>query len=107
MLADMCPNVYFDTSSTNSWIKYQPAMLEVRDVFRGSLDVLGSRTAPVRNGFVILSARLATRSLRFTSNLLFDLGVSSQDAALMFGSNLYISCRTDAERNRVFPALRT
>ncbi|MBI4446521.1 MAG: amidohydrolase [Acidobacteria bacterium] len=40
MLADMCPNVYLDTSSSNAWIRYVPG-LTLDQVFRQALDVLG------------------------------------------------------------------
>lgn len=40
MLADCCPNVYLDTSSSNSWIKYTPG-LTLEQVFRSALDVVG------------------------------------------------------------------
>jgi predicted TIM-barrel fold metal-dependent hydrolase len=40
MLADACPNVYLDTSSSNGWIKYQPG-LNLADVFRTALTVAG------------------------------------------------------------------
>ena len=40
MLADCCPNVHLDTSSTNSWIKYTPG-LTLEDVFKTALDVVG------------------------------------------------------------------
>jgi predicted TIM-barrel fold metal-dependent hydrolase len=40
MLADLCPNVYLDSSSSNSWIKYLPSQT-LEDVFRQALDVVG------------------------------------------------------------------
>ncbi|MEP7118390.1 MAG: amidohydrolase family protein [Acidobacteriota bacterium] len=40
MLADVCPNVYFDTSSSNRWMRYTPG-LTLTDVFRTALDVAG------------------------------------------------------------------
>ena len=40
MLADLCPNVYLDSSSSNSWIKYVPS-LTLEDVFRQALEVVG------------------------------------------------------------------
>ncbi len=40
MVADLCPNVLFDTSSSNSWMKYEGLNLET--VFRRALDVLGA-----------------------------------------------------------------
>ena len=41
MLADACPNVRFDTSSSNAWIKYHPGLTLI-DAFRRALAVLGS-----------------------------------------------------------------
>jgi predicted TIM-barrel fold metal-dependent hydrolase len=41
MLADCCPNVYLDTSSSNSWIKYTPG-LTLEQVFKTALDVVGA-----------------------------------------------------------------
>ncbi|MBI3401588.1 MAG: amidohydrolase [Acidobacteria bacterium] len=40
MVADLCPNVLLDTSSSNGWIKYQPG-LTLADVFRQALAVAG------------------------------------------------------------------
>jgi predicted TIM-barrel fold metal-dependent hydrolase len=40
MLADCCSNVYLDTSSSNSWIKYTPG-LTLEQVFKTALDVVG------------------------------------------------------------------
>jgi predicted TIM-barrel fold metal-dependent hydrolase len=39
MLADLCPNVYLDTSSSNSWMRYEG--LDLSTVFRRALDVAG------------------------------------------------------------------
>lgn len=43
MVADLCPNIYLDTSSTNGWLKYQESDLTIETVFRRSLDVLGPK----------------------------------------------------------------
>ncbi len=40
ILADLCPNIYFDTSSTNSWTKYHPG-LTLKEVFQQALQVVG------------------------------------------------------------------
>ena len=39
MLAELCPNVYLDTSSSNSWMRYE--RLDLKTVFRSALDVAG------------------------------------------------------------------
>ena len=40
MAADVAPNIYLDTSSSNAWIKYHPG-LALADVFRAALNVVG------------------------------------------------------------------
>jgi predicted TIM-barrel fold metal-dependent hydrolase len=40
MVADCAPNIYLDTSSSNSWIKYVPG-LTLEQVFKSALDVVG------------------------------------------------------------------
>lgn len=40
MAADACPSIHFDTSSSNSWIKFVPG-LTLADVFRRALAVVG------------------------------------------------------------------
>jgi hypothetical protein len=43
MLADMCPNVYFDTSSSNRWMRCEPSGIDLPGVFRKALEVLGPK----------------------------------------------------------------
>ncbi len=40
LVADLCPNVFLDTSSTNRWMTYQPSVT-LSDVFRQALQVAG------------------------------------------------------------------
>ena len=42
MLADLCPNVYLDTSSGNGWMKYQEQGCDLASVFRRALGVAGA-----------------------------------------------------------------
>jgi uncharacterized protein len=39
-VADLCPNVYLDTSSSNGWIRYHPG-LTLRNVFHHAMEALG------------------------------------------------------------------
>jgi predicted TIM-barrel fold metal-dependent hydrolase len=43
MLADLCPNVVLDTSSSNAWMKYQAPELTLAGVFRQALAVVGPK----------------------------------------------------------------
>ncbi len=40
MVADLCPNIHFDTSSSNAWVKFTPG-LTLEAVFETALKVLG------------------------------------------------------------------
>jgi hypothetical protein len=40
MAAESCPNIHFDTSSSNGWIKYFPG-LTLAEVFRRALAIAG------------------------------------------------------------------
>lgn len=42
MLADLAPNVYLDTSSSNRWMLYDPSGMDLRTVLRRTLDVVGA-----------------------------------------------------------------
>ena len=41
MVADLCPNIYLDTSSSNRWLAYHPG-LTLADVFRQTIATIGS-----------------------------------------------------------------
>ncbi|MPY89762.1 MAG: amidohydrolase family protein [Luteitalea sp.] len=86
MVADVCPNVHVDSSSSNTWTKYWPGLTLV-EVLRQVLLVMG----PTRILFgtdsswfprgwhrVIYDAQVAA---------LNELGVSSGDRELIFGGN--------------------
>ena len=88
MLADMCPNVYFDTSSTNSWVKYQAPMMEVRDAFRTSLNILGPHRLLFGTDSSFFPRGWHRAVFDSQVSLLFDLGVSGDDAELILGANL-------------------
>jgi predicted TIM-barrel fold metal-dependent hydrolase len=86
MLADTCPNVYFDTSSSNAWIKYQPG-LTLADVIRTALAVAG----PDRLVFGTDSSfypRGWQRAVYDQQRATLDaLGVDASVAARIFGGN--------------------
>ena len=62
MLADLCPNVYLDTSSSNSWMRYEG--LDLKTVFRRALDRWAARPAALRHRLLVFPARLELRDLR-------------------------------------------
>jgi len=93
MAADVSPNIHFDTSSSNSWIRYMPG-LTLDEVYKTALAVTG----PTRVLFGTDSSffpRGWQRGVFDTQKAVVSrLGVSSDDEALIFGGNF----------DRLFPA---
>lgn len=86
MLADQCANVYFDTSSSNRWVQFQPD-LTLGKVFESALAVAG----PERLLFGTDSSFFPRGWHRSIYNqqraALIDLGVSDAQQAEIFGGN--------------------
>ncbi len=88
MLADLCPNVYLDTSSSNAWTKYLTPSPSLEDVFRQTLSVLG----PDR----LLFGSDSSFFPRGWNRAVFDaqvealqrIALSSEGASKIFGGNL-------------------
>jgi predicted TIM-barrel fold metal-dependent hydrolase len=86
MAADLCSNIYVDTSSSNGWIRYT-AGLTLEEVFRSALAVFG----PTRILFGTDSSffpRGWQRGLYEQQQAIVSrLGLRSQDADAIFGGN--------------------
>jgi len=86
MVADLCPNVRFDTSSSNGWIKYQPG-LTLGGVFKQALAVAG----PDRLLFGTDSSCFPRGWVKDVydqqSAALDELGVAGDVKARIFGGN--------------------
>jgi len=93
MLADLCPNVYLDTASSNRWVRYlEPhhlqSRVDLRHVFRQALDVVG----PSRLLFGTDSSYFPRGWLHTIfeeqARALYEIGLNSADARAIFGENL-------------------
>ena len=88
MVCGLCPNVYLDTSSTNSWTAFQESPMVLRDVFDRALAVVG----PTRLLFGTDSSFFPRGWHRavFDAQVaaLGELGLASDDARAIFGGNL-------------------
>jgi predicted TIM-barrel fold metal-dependent hydrolase len=93
MLADVCPNVYFDTSSTNHWISYFPG-LTLTDVFRQALLVCGSSRLLFGTDSSFFPRGWNRAILNDQLEALARLGVPEPDLAQILGGNF----------DRLFPA---
>jgi uncharacterized protein len=88
MLADLCPNVYFDTSSSNDWVKYQPGHMDLRGVFRQTLEVIGPRRLLFGTDSSFFPRGWQQPVFEAQATALYELGVSAEDAQAIFGGNL-------------------
>jgi len=88
MLADLCPNVYFDTSSSNDWTKFQTPAMQLRDVFRQSLDVLGPSRLLFGTDSSFFPRGWQQPVFDAQVMALYELGVAGTEAKAIFGENL-------------------
>ena len=86
MLADLCPNVYLDTSSSNQWIRYEH--LELRQVFRRALDVMGPKRLLFGTDSSFFPRGWHHQIFEDQARVLYELNVSEEDARAIFSENL-------------------
>jgi uncharacterized protein len=88
MLADMCPNVYLDTSSSNSWVRYLAPEVTLRDIFRRSLDVVGAGRLLFGTDSSFFPRGWNKAIFDAQCEILYSLGCRKDKAAAIFGENL-------------------
>jgi predicted TIM-barrel fold metal-dependent hydrolase len=92
MVADLCSNVLFDTSSSNGWIKYTPG-LTLTAVFRQALAVVGPDRLLFGTDSSFFPRGWVKNVHEQQSSALDELGVGADVKAKIFGGNF----------DRVFP----
>jgi len=93
MLADLCPNVFLDTSSSNRWMRYEePHHAEprggLRNIFRRALDVLGPQRLLFGTDSSFFPRGWHHAIFEEQARALYEIGVSAADARAIFGENL-------------------
>src|SRR5205814_8791921 len=86
MLADLCPNVYLDTSSTNSWMRYEG--LDMKTVFRRALDTVGAGRLLFGTDSSFFPRGWNYAVYEAQTRAMLDLGVSGSDARMIIEGNL-------------------
>jgi uncharacterized protein len=86
MLADSCPNVFLDTSSSNSWMRYEG--YDLKSLFRRVLDVLGASRLLFGTDSSYFPRGWNYEIYEAQSRALLDLGISSSDARMILYDNL-------------------
>jgi predicted TIM-barrel fold metal-dependent hydrolase len=88
MLCDLCPNVYLDTSSTNSWIKYLDPGATLRSVFEKALEVAGPRRLLFGTDSSFFPRGWQSGILQTQVAVLREIGVTPEQAGAILGGNL-------------------
>jgi hypothetical protein len=93
MLADLCPNVYLDTASSNRWVRYlephhMQARVDLRNVFRQALDVLGPSRLLFGTDSSYFPRGWHYAIFEEQARALYEIGLSAADARAIFGENL-------------------
>lgn len=86
MLADLCPNVYFDTSSSNRWVVYEG--ISLADAFRRSIEVLGIQRLLFGSDSSFFPRGWHAAILEQQTKVMYELGLDAPQAAQILCSNL-------------------
>ena len=87
MLCDLCPNVYLDTSSSNSWMRYEEAHLDLRTIFRRALDVAGPKRLLFGTDSSFFPRGWNAQIFEAQSKALYEIGITEETARLIFYEN--------------------
>ena len=86
MLADLCPNVYLDTSSSNRWMIYEN--LDLRSVFQRTIDVLGTDRLLFGTDSSFFPRGWHAEIFEQQATALYELGLNQQQAEKILWRNL-------------------
>jgi uncharacterized protein len=86
MVADLCPNVYLDTSSSNRWMIYEN--LDLRSVFRRAIEVLGAGRLLFGTDSSFFPRGWQTEIFEQQITALYELGLNQQQAEQILRLNL-------------------
>ena len=85
MLADACPNVYLDTSSSNSWVRYLGITLH--DALRQAVSVAGARRLVFGTDSSFFPRGWQHQIFEDQFSLLVSLGLDRESIAAIMGGN--------------------
>ena len=87
MAADQCPTIHFDTSSSNSWIRFDGGQ-SLDGVFRSALGVVGPSRLLFGTDSSFFPRGWHHAIFEDQARALYEIGTSETDARAIFGENL-------------------
>lgn len=88
MLADLCDNVYLDTSSSNSWNRYLSDQPDLTNIFRRTLAVTGAKRLLFGTDSSFFPRGWHRAIFDQQTMALWQAGIQKHDAELILGGNL-------------------
>jgi uncharacterized protein len=88
MLADLCPNVFVDTSSTNKWMAYESSPVDLAMIFKRALAVVGHERLLFGTDSSFFPRGWNAAIFDQQVKALAEIGVNQEQAAAILGGNL-------------------
>ncbi len=88
MLADLCPNVFLDTSSSNKWMNYEATPTDLPTVFQQALRVVGHERLLFGSDSSFFPRGWVADVFTAQLEALLKIGASEEQAQAIFGGNL-------------------
>lgn len=88
LVADLCPNIYVDTSSSNKWMNYEPQPLDLQTVLRRAINVLGTERLLFGTDSSYFPRGWNSSVFEAQCAALGEVNISHEQAAAIFGGNL-------------------
>lgn len=88
MAAELCPNIYIDTSSTNKWTNYEFSTPNLRTVFEKTINLLGAGHLLFGTDSSFFPRGWNAEIFNQQIKILQDLGISKTETEAIFGENL-------------------
>jgi predicted TIM-barrel fold metal-dependent hydrolase len=88
MVADLCPNIYLDTSSSNGWMRYQSEDLTLEKVFEKALSVVGPKRLLFGSDSSFFPRGWVKDVLDSQIQALANIGAGEETARAVLGGNL-------------------
>ena len=87
MAGAQCENVFVDTSSSHSWMRTQPARLDLKEVFARALDVFGPERILFGTDSGTFPAGWRSDRLAEQESVISALGLSATESTAILGGN--------------------
>jgi predicted TIM-barrel fold metal-dependent hydrolase len=88
MLADLCPNVYLDTSSTNKWMNYESSPVDLPGIFKRAIKVAGHERLLFGTDSSFFPRGWHSAIFDAQVKALTGIGAGEDQARAIFGGNL-------------------